>query len=202
MFCYAYCMSKMTPLKIENDLLRIGLSWDPNQVVTTVDRVKNLMGQNTITFDLDIACYVYGPDGGFMDYISGTPGEMVDKSGCIRHSGDNRDGVGDGDDEYITVDIPCAPAYIETLVFVVEVASAHAFQDIIEPSAQITDNETGKILYQTLLTREGKGDNSACITFKIKRGDKMGDWFIYPIEKFIDHENIEDWAETLSQYLN
>ncbi len=195
-------MAKPTPIKIENDLLHVGLSWDPNQVVTTVDRVKNMMGQNKITFDLDIACYVYGPDNGFLDYISGIPGEMVDKSGCIRHSGDNRDGVGDGDDEHIAIDLPCSPSYIETLIFVVEVASAHAFKDIIEPTTQITAEETKKVLYQTRLARDGKGDSSACVSFKIKRGDTMGDWFIHPLEEFLDHEHIEDWAETLRTYLD
>ena len=60
-------MSIHMPFKIENNQLRVGLSWDPNQVVTAVDRVKNMMGRNTVTFDLDISCYVYGPQNDFQD---------------------------------------------------------------------------------------------------------------------------------------
>lgn len=195
-------MSKPTPVKIEGELIQVGLSWDPNQVVTTIDRVKNLMGQNKVTFDLDIACYSYAADNSFLNYISGVPGEMVDKSGCIKHSGDNRDGVGDGDDEYIVVDLKDAPSYLETLFFVVEVASAHAFGDIIEPTSQVTDKDSGKLFYQTKLSQSGKANNSACIAFKIKRGIVMQEWVIHPIEEFLDHEHIEDWAQTLRSYLD
>ena len=190
------------PFKIENNQLRVGLSWDPNQVVTAVDRVKNMMGRNTVTFDLDISCYVYGPQNDFQDFISGLDGEMVGKSGCIRHSGDNLDGIGDGDDEFITIDLNTAPDYINNLVFVIEVASAHAFKDIISPSIQVREILSGSEIYQLSLVQAGQEDRSACIALKIGRNAVGSPWVLSPIESFVDHENIEDWANTLNKYLN
>lgn len=90
--------------------VRVGLGWDA--------------GDN---FDLDASLFglVHLPGGKPMFYADGThavcyantdlkqpDGKFSTKDGSIVHSGDNRTGAGDGDDEVITIDFDKVPADI------------------------------------------------------------------------------------------
>ncbi len=44
---------------------------------------------------------------------------MSAAGGAVRHSGDNRTGEGDGDDEFIGIDLDALPADIKIIAFVV-----------------------------------------------------------------------------------
>ena len=45
--------------------------------------------------------------------------QLRSKDGSVQHTGDNRTGAGDGDDESIVVDLNRVPAHVTTIIFVV-----------------------------------------------------------------------------------
>lgn len=91
----------------------IGLGWDINEYDGEED------------FDLDASIYMLksngkvGSDDDFIFY-----GNLQHKTKCIVHTGDNRTGEGDGDDEVIKVNLDKIPSDYTTLSIVVTIYDA------------------------------------------------------------------------------
>jgi stress response protein SCP2 len=95
---------------------------------------------------------------------------MTAANGAVRHSGDNRSGVGDGDDEFIQIDLENLPSEIKIIVFIV---TAHteggSFKQVNSAGVQLRDlTPTGKIILQDI-TMACHGDNTALILGAIVR---------------------------------
>ena len=94
-------------------LALVGLGWDTNRYSGGYD------------FDLDASAFLLGANGkvrkdeDFVFY-----GNMSHKSGSVLHGGDNRTGVGEGDDEQIAVDLSLVPANIERIAITVTIYEA------------------------------------------------------------------------------
>ena len=92
----------------------VGLVWDAR----TTD------GQD---FDLDASAFLLKADGKVRadsDFIFYNQLKSVD--GSVEHTGDNRTGEGDGDDEAIKVDLSKVPADIDRIAFTVTIHEADA----------------------------------------------------------------------------
>jgi tellurium resistance protein TerD len=90
----------------------IGLGWDP-RVTDGTD------------FDLDASVFMVGKSGQVRsdaDFIF--YGQMASACGSVKHTGDNRSGEGDGDDEAVQVSLKDVPAEIDKLVVVVTIHDA------------------------------------------------------------------------------
>ena len=90
----------------------IGLGWDANSFTGS-------------EFDLDAQAIMIGADGkvpndGFFVFFN----QLKSPEGSVEHTGDNRTGEGDGDDEKINVDLSLVPAEIEKVVFTVAIYDA------------------------------------------------------------------------------
>ncbi|MCD8566528.1 MAG: TerD family protein [Alphaproteobacteria bacterium] len=85
-----------------------GLAWDPARRAGFIEKIKDITGTPT-THDLDLVCYIFGHDGGFIEHVSGDPGRNVDLSEKIYHSGDNMEGDAAGDDEEISAELKELP---------------------------------------------------------------------------------------------
>lgn len=113
-------------------------------------------------------------------------GQLVSKDGSIRHTGDNRTGDGDGDDEQIIVDLSRMPAHVKTIMFIVNsftgqnfseienafcrVVNATNNQEIARYNLSCTGNHTGMLMAKIYLhSGEWKmhalGDNANGKTF-------------------------------------
>ena len=78
-------------------------------------------------FDLDASALLLGANGkvrGEADFIFYNQLKSVD--GSVEHTGDNRTGAGDGDDEVIKVDLSRVPTDVDKVVFVVTIHDAEA----------------------------------------------------------------------------
>lgn len=90
----------------------IGLGWDP----------RATDGQD---FDLDASAFMLNADGKcaqekhFIFY-----NEMVSPCKSVTHTGDNRTGEGDGDDEQLIVDLTLVPADVEKIAITVTIHDA------------------------------------------------------------------------------
>lgn len=92
--------------------LMVGLGWDP----------RSTDGQ---PFDLDASLFMVNDTGkvrGVHDFIFYK--QMHSPCGSIEHTGDNRTGEGDGDDEEIKVSLPKVPAEITRLIVTVTIHDA------------------------------------------------------------------------------
>jgi tellurium resistance protein TerD len=94
--------------------LLIGLGWDPRATDGT-------------EFDLDASAFLLSSSGKVRsdaDFIFYN--QLKSADGSIEHTGDNRTGAGDGDDELLKVDLSRVPADIDKVVFTVTIHEADA----------------------------------------------------------------------------
>jgi tellurium resistance protein TerD len=92
----------------------IGLGWDP----------RTTSGE---AFDLDASGLLVGADGKVRsqdDFIFYN--QLQAKDGSVVHQGDNRSGVGEGDDEQILIDLSLIAADVDRVVIVVSIDQADA----------------------------------------------------------------------------
>lgn len=92
----------------------LGLGWD----------TRSTDGQD---FDLDASAFLLNASGKVRsdaDFIFYNQLKSVD--GSVEHTGDNRTGAGDGDDEQIKIDLSRVPADIQTVAFTVTIHDAEA----------------------------------------------------------------------------
>ena len=93
---------------------QVGLGWD----------VRTTTGMD---FDLDASALLVGAggkvlsDGHFVFY-----NQLASPEGSVRHTGDNRTGEGEGDDEVIEVDLLSVPEQCQRIVFAVSIHDADA----------------------------------------------------------------------------
>ena len=92
----------------------VGLGWDARST-------------DGVDFDLDASAFLLKADGKVRadsDFIFYNQLKSVD--GSVEHTGDNRTGEGDGDDEAIKVDLSKIPADIHKIAFTVTIHEAEA----------------------------------------------------------------------------
>ena len=92
----------------------IGLGWDPRAT-------------DGAEFDLDGSAFLLKADGkvrGDSDFIFYNNLKSTD--GSVTHTGDNRSGAGDGDDEQLVVDLSKVPAEIDRLAVSVTIHEAES----------------------------------------------------------------------------
>lgn len=117
----------------------VGVGWDINRYDTGTD------------FDLDSSAFlltgagkVSSPDD-FIFY-----GNLKHSSGAVEHLGDNRSGVGEGDDEQLKIDLSKVPSNIEKIAFTVTIYEAEArnqnFGQINNAFVRIYNEATGEEL--------------------------------------------------------
>lgn len=112
------CLKKGEKVSLTKDnaglaKILVGIGWDINQFDTGGD------------FDLDGAAFLVGENGKITkqeDFIF--YGNLKHPSGSVEHLGDNRTGVGEGDDEVIKIDLSKVPAEIQKIVFTVTIYEA------------------------------------------------------------------------------
>ncbi|MBY3432925.1 TerD family protein [Rhizobium laguerreae] len=114
----------------------VGLGWDPR-------------GTDGAEFDLDASVFLLNAAGkvrGDNDFIFYNNLKSLD--GAVEHTGDNRSGMGDGDDEAIKVQLPTVPSDVEKMVFVVTIHDAQNrrqnFGQVGGAFIRVVNDETGR----------------------------------------------------------
>lgn len=94
--------------------LTVGLGWDPRAT-------------DGAEFDLDGSAYLLNSSGKVRsdaDFIFYNNAKSAD--GSIVHTGDNRSGAGEGDDESVNLDLDRIPADVDKIVFAVTIHEAES----------------------------------------------------------------------------
>ncbi|MBC9955694.1 TerD family protein [Yimella sp. cx-51] len=113
--------------------VRMGLGWDP------VSR-GGLLSRRTAEIDLDAsAIMLAGSD--IVDVVFYN--RLASADGSVQHSGDNRTGEGDGDDESVRIDLSRVPVHVTSIVLVVTSYEGHTFQMVQNAFCRLID-EAGR----------------------------------------------------------
>ena len=116
----------------------LGLGWDTNKYSDSKD------------FDLDASAFLVSVGNKVQDEDFIFYNNLVHSSGAVTHTGDNRTGDGDGDDEQIKIDFSKMPSNIEKIAITVTIHEAiergQNFGQVSNAYIKLVDEETGKEL--------------------------------------------------------
>lgn len=125
----------------------VGLGWAANS------------SANSSNFDLDASAFLIGSNGKVKDendlvfYNNPSGGQ-----GSVKHSGDNKKGSGEGDDEQIRINLSAVPSYIEKIAFTITINDAQmkrqSFGDIKNSYVRILNASTNELLLNYELGQE------------------------------------------------
>jgi tellurium resistance protein TerZ len=138
----------------------MGLAWDA---------VKSKgffgFGGKAPDIDLDASCILFDEQGKQTDVVWFR--QLKSNDGSVVHTGDNRDGAGDGDDEQIIVDLTKVPASIKSLVFTVNSFTGQNFSQIENATCRIVNASDNQEVARFNLTT--LGSHNAQIMAKVYR---------------------------------
>jgi len=152
----------------------MGLGWDAKQ--TGGGFLKGMFGGGgSETIDLDASCIMFGEDKKVIDTIWFK--QLKSKDGSIVHTGDNRTGDGEGDDEQIIVDLAKIPITVQALVFTVNSFTGQTFDAVENAYCRMVDSRNNNEIARYTLTAQGS--HSAQVMAKLYRHN--GEWKMHAI---------------------
>ncbi|MBM5459021.1 TerD family protein [Pseudomonas sp. P66] len=138
----------------------LGLGWDP----VKAGLLGKLFGNQQI--DLDASCIMFDADLNPIDLVWFK--QLESRDGSIKHSGDNRTGEGEGDDESIYVDLTALPASVAHLVFTVNSFTNQNFERIQNAYCRIINATKNDELARFNLTEQGQ--HTGVVMANLSRG--------------------------------
>jgi tellurium resistance protein TerZ len=144
--------------------LHIGLGWDP--IKKKAGFLGGLLGGGGAdSIDLDASVIIADANKRIIDEVWFR--QLQSKDGSIKHSGDNLTGDGDGDDEYIRVDLTRLSKEAAHIVVTVNSFRGQTFNEVDNAFCRLVDEKTGKEICKYEL-RE-KGSNTGFVMAAISR---------------------------------
>ncbi len=169
--------------------VRMGLGWDAM-------KKKGLFGgSKSQSIDLDASCLIFDSAGQLVDQVWFS--QLRSKDGAVVHTGDNRTGAGDGDDESILVELPKLPGNVGTLVFTVNSFTGQNFSQIENAYCRLVDETNGVELARFELT--ASGPHTAQVMAKVAR-DGSG-WSMTAIGSITSGRTIHDLLPAVAAHL-
>ena len=144
----------------------MGLGWD-------VRKAKGFMGMFSGgggEIDLDASCLLFDSNRQVLDAVWFR--QLRSTDGSIIHTGDNRTGAGDGDDEQIIVDLSAVPAQVTALVFTVNSFTGDTFDKIENAFCRLVDATNSQEMARYDLT--GVGSHTGQVMANVSRSG--GGW--------------------------
>ena len=168
----------------------MGLGWD-------AIKKKGMFGfgTKTETVDLDASCVLFDEAGNPVDTV--WFGQLKSKDGSIVHTGDNRTGEGDGDDEQIIVDLSRVPANVKSLVFTVNSFTGQSFAQIENAFCRIMNAADSKEIARYNLSVQGP--HTAQIMSKVYRHNS--EWKMHAIGENANGRTIEELIRQIVPHL-
>ena len=123
--------------------------------------------------------------------------QLKSKDGSVVHTGDNRSGAGDGDDEQINVDLSAVPATVKSLVFTVNSFTGQTFAQVENAYCRLLDASSGTEVARFNLSVQGP--HSAQIMAKVYRHN--GEWKMHAIGENGNGRTIDDLLPQIAAHL-
>lgn len=159
----------------------MGLGWDPI-------KKKGLFGfgGGQVEVDLDASCVLFGEQNQVLDTVWFR--QLKSQDGSITHTGDNRSGAGDGDDEQIVVELARVPAGVKSLVFVVNSFTGQNFSQIDNATCRILDGRNQNEVARYNLSCQGT--HTAQVMAKVYRNG--AEWKMHAIGENCSGRTFQD----------
>lgn len=151
----------------------MGLGWDAKKSGGLLKGMFGGGGGGSI--DLDASCVLFDEQKKIVDTVWFR--QLKSKDGSVVHTGDNRTGAGDGDDEQIIVDLSKVPANVKSLVFTVNSFTNQTFDQVENAYCRLVDSATNKEIARYTLSAQGS--HTAQVMAKVYRHE--GEWKMHAI---------------------
>jgi tellurium resistance protein TerZ len=151
----------------------MGLGWDVAKKKTGF--LGGLLGGAPASIDLDASCMLFDAQKNVVDVVWFR--QLQSKDGSIQHTGDNRTGAGDGDDEQIRVDLGRVPLSVTTLVFTVNSFTGQSFEQVENAYCRLLNAQTNAEIARYNLSSQGQ--HTAQVMAKLSRSGS--DWVMKAI---------------------
>ncbi|CAH9018089.1 TerD family protein [Candidatus Nitrosacidococcus sp. I8] len=168
----------------------MGLGWD------AVEKKGFFgFGGGKQSIDLDASCILFNQSGNLVDTV--WFGQLKSKDGSITHTGDNRTGDGEGDDEQVIVDLSRVPVEISSLVFVVNSFTGQSFNQIENAFCRLVDHDSSEEIARYDLSCQGS--HNAQIMAKVYRHNN--EWKIHAIGENATGKTFHDLLPAIRPFL-
>lgn len=169
----------------------MGLGWD-------AIKKKGLFGfgAKSESVDLDASCLLFDENGRTVDAVWFR--QLKSQDGSIVHTGDNRTGAGDGDDEQITVDLSRVPPQVRSLVFTVNSFTGQNFSQVENAYCRIVNAADQKEVARYDLSVQGA--HTAQIMAKLYRHN--GEWKMHAIGENGSGRTFDELMPKITPHLN
>lgn len=148
----------------------MGLGWDARKKKGFLG-----LGGSDQEIDLDASCVMFDTEKQVVDVVWFR--QLKSKDGSITHTGDNRTGAGDGDDEQIIVELGSVPTNVVSLVFVVNSFTGQSFEQIENSFCRIVNGANQAELARYNLSCNGS--HTAMVMAKVYRHN--GEWKMHAL---------------------
>ncbi|MES2323165.1 MAG: TerD family protein [Pseudomonadota bacterium] len=170
--------------------ITMGLGWD-------AVKTKGFLGfgGKTEAVDLDASVVMFDEGNRPVDTVWFR--QLKSKDGSIVHTGDNRTGAGDGDDEQIIVDLSKVPATVKSLVFTVNSFTGQSFAQVENAFCRIINNADNKEVARYDLSVQGA--HTAQIMAKLYRHNN--EWKMHAIGENGSGRTFDDLMPLITPHL-
>lgn len=159
--------------------IKMGLGWDvgaaPQKSGGFLGGLFGGGGSAGGSIDLDASCIMLDANKQMVDAI--WFGQLQSKDSSIQHTGDNRTGAGDGDDEVINVNLSRIPDHVQALVLTVNSFTGQTFATVNNAFCRLVNASNNSEVARYDLSAQGS--HTALILAKIYRHN--GEWKMHAI---------------------
>jgi tellurium resistance protein TerZ len=168
--------------------VRMGLGWD-------AVKKRGLFGSRRQSIDLDASALLFDASRQLVDQVWFQ--QLTSRDGSIQHTGDNRTGQGEGDDESIRVYLDGVAPAVQTIVFTVNSFTGQDFSQIENAFCRLIDETSESEVARYDLT--GSGQHTAQIMSKVSRDG--GGWTMTAIGAVASGRTFHDLLPAIADHL-
>ena len=172
--------------------IRMGVGWDP---VPSGNFFWRLFFSESI--DLDASCLLFDENKEIFDLVY--YGHLRTNGESVEHSGDNLTGDGEGDDEYIDVDLTRLSKKVHYLAFTINSFRGQTFDEVANAVCRLIDLSNNEELCRYVLSE--KGCYTAVIMVVLKRQIEKNSWQITALGEMAHGKTARDIVEDVFEVL-
>jgi tellurium resistance protein TerZ len=174
----------------ELNRVTMGLGWD-------VAKTGGFFGfgAREQAVDLDASCVMFDEQDRPVDVVWFR--QLKSRDGSIVHTGDNRTGAGDGDDEQIIVDLARVPGNVKSLVFTVNSFTGQNFSQVQNAFCRLVNTSNGKEVARYDLSVQGA--HTAQVMAKLYR--HSGEWKMHAIGENASGRTFDELMPRITPHL-
>ncbi|GGY81351.1 TerD family protein [Pseudoduganella plicata] len=168
----------------------MGLGWD-------AVKTKGFLGFGSkgADVDLDASCVLFDESNKPLDVVWFR--QLKSRDGSVSHSGDNRTGAGDGDDEQISVNLQDVPPNVKAIVFTVNSFTGQSFAQVENAYCRLMNADGGKEVARFNLSVQGQ--HNAQLMAKLYRHN--GEWKMHAIGENGAGRTFDELLPQITQHL-